>query len=76
MTGTVRDGIEGTTRHLDRVLRAVEDGIHSLRQKLLARQLADTLPTEEWTPGNADETGLSAHDLRRRAAQARSNRQE
>lgn len=76
MAGAVRDELEGTTRHLDRALRAIEDGIHSLRQKLLARQLADTLSDEEWTPSHTSETGLSAEDLRRRATEIRSNQHE
>ncbi len=66
--------LAGSARAIDRALRLVEDGARSLRQKLLARRLAHTLPRGEWTPTATEEAGLSADDLRRRAAEIRSRR--
>lgn len=66
--------LAGSARAIDRALRLVEDGARSLRQKLLARRLAHTLPSDEWTPAATEEAGLSADDLRRRAAEIRSRR--
>lgn len=68
--------LAGSARALDRALRIVEDGAHSLRQKLLARRLARTRSADEWTPNASDEVGLSAEELRRRSDAIRSATQE
>lgn len=72
---TVEPELAGSARAIDRALRLLENGTHALRQKLLARRLAPTLPREEWTPTKTDEPGLTADDLRQRSSKIRSNQQ-
>lgn len=63
--------LRGPARVADRALRVVEDATHSFRQKLLARELGRTAPPDHWTATACDEPGISADDLRRRAALVR-----
>ena len=75
MTAPSHREMKGSARLVDRALRVVEDATHSLRQRLLARELGHSLPLEHWTPTATDEPGLSAGDLRRHAAEVRHNQQ-
>jgi hypothetical protein len=68
--------LHGPAKVVERALRIVEDNAHALRQKLLARQLGRTVPSDHWQPAAQHEHGLSADDLRRHAAEARSRAQE
>lgn len=71
MAAAAHGEIRDSARLLDRALQVVEDMTHSLRQKLLARELSRSLPPEHWTPLASNESGLSADDLRRRASEVR-----
>jgi len=71
MAAPAHSELHGSARLVDRALRAVEESTHSLRQRLLARKLGHTLPSEHWTATASDEPGLTAEDLRRHAAEVR-----
>ena len=71
MAAPVDDRLAGTALVVDRALRVVESGAHRLRQKLLARRLARSIPQEFLVPQAGHEEGLSAEDLRERAAKIR-----
>jgi hypothetical protein len=58
-------------RAVDGALRRVEEIVHSLRQKLLARQLAQTAPSDHWVFTASDEPGLTAEELRQHASEVR-----
>jgi len=63
--------LRGTARVVGRALRVVEEMMHALRQKLLARKLGGLLPPEHWVQVASDEPGLRAEDLRRHAIEVR-----
>lgn len=67
----VDDRLTGSALVIDRTLRIVENGAHALRQKLLARRLARSIPPEFLVPQASHEEGLSAEDLRENAARIR-----
>jgi hypothetical protein len=71
MAAPVHSELSDSARLIDRALRTVEESIHSLRQRLLARSLGRTLPDAHWLPTAAGEPGLTAEDLRHHAARAR-----
>jgi hypothetical protein len=71
MAAPAHSELHGSARLVDRALRAVEESTHSLRQRLLARKLGQTVPSDHWTATASDEPGLAAEDLRRQAAELR-----
>ena len=71
MAAPAHSELRGSARLLDRALRVVEESTHSLRQRLLARKLGQTAPSDHWTATASDEPGLTADDLRRHAAELR-----
>jgi hypothetical protein len=71
MATPVDDRLAGTALLIDRALRVIEDGARTLRQKLLARRLARSIPPGFLVPQASHEEGLSADDLRENAARIR-----
>ena len=71
MAAPAHSELHGSARLLARALRGVEESTHSLRQRLLARTLGQTVPSDHWTATASDEPGLTAEDLRRHAAELR-----
>lgn len=71
MAAPAHSELHGSARLVDRALRVVEESTHSLRQRLLARKLGQTVPSDHWTATASDEPGLTAEDLRRHAAELR-----
>jgi hypothetical protein len=73
MVAPARTELHGSALVIDRALRTIEVATHSLRQRLLARELGRTLSPEHWKTSANDELGLAADDLRRHAEVARRN---